>query len=59
MTAGLGNPALATGELFGAVTASVLALLVPFVCLALVAVLVVVALRKAGRAVRDRRAAAS
>jgi hypothetical protein len=59
MTGGLGNPVLATGELFGAVTVSVLALLVPFVCLALVAVLVVFALRKAGRAVRERRAAAS
>jgi hypothetical protein len=59
MTGGLGNPVLATGELFGAITVSLLALLVPFVCLALVAVLVVFALRKAGRVLRHRRAPAS
>ncbi|MGH2405860.1 MAG: DUF4126 domain-containing protein [bacterium] len=59
MTGGLGNPILATGELLGAITVAVLAILAPVSALGIVVVLVVVALRKAGRLLRRRGATAS
>jgi hypothetical protein len=51
-TGGLGNPVVATGELVGAVGISLLALLMPFIAVALVALLVIFGLRS----MRKRRA---
>ncbi|MGQ0548681.1 MAG: DUF4126 domain-containing protein [Armatimonadota bacterium] len=59
MTGGLGNPILATAELLGAITVAALAILAPIIALAIVIVLVFLALRKAGRHWRRRRATAS
>ena len=59
MTGGLGNPFLATAELLGAITVAVLATLAPLIALGMVVVLVTIAVRKAGRAVRARRARAA
>ncbi len=49
LTAGIGNPVLATAELAGAATASALALLVPVAALALVAASLGAVLWMAGR----------
>jgi hypothetical protein len=58
-TAGLGNPILATLELFGSILIAVLALLAPFIALALVAGIVVVAARRfSARRLANGRAAA-
>jgi hypothetical protein len=58
-TAGLGNPILATLELFVSILIAVLALLAPFIALALVAVIVVVAARRfSARRLANARAAA-
>jgi hypothetical protein len=46
-TGGLGNPVVATGELIGAVVVAALALLLPIVCLVLVALLLGAIIRKA------------
>ena len=55
-TGGLGNPIVATAELIGASTLSALAILLPLLAL-LVAVLLLVALWRAVRWVRNRRVA--
>lgn len=51
---GLGNPAIATGELAGAITVSVLALFAPYVALALALLFCVVAYRLLRRLFRQR-----
>ena len=55
MTGGLGNPAVATGELGGAVGLSALALFLPILALVAAVVLLLVGVRVAGRAWRARR----
>lgn len=54
MTAGAGNPVVATGELLGALALSLLGLLLPLLGAAVVIVLLVVMARRAGRLWRDR-----
>ena len=59
LTAGIGNHALATGELVGALGVSLLALAAPLAAVALVAVFCWLALRLLHRLFRNSRAAAS
>jgi hypothetical protein len=49
LTAGLGNPVVASAEGFGSVFASLLAILVPILCLVLVGAFCIFVIRKAGR----------
>lgn len=55
LTAGLGNPLLAAGELAGALLTSLLAILAPLLCLLLLLLLAVVVFRSAGRVLFGRR----
>jgi hypothetical protein len=55
-TAGLANPVVATSETAGALTISLLALLVPLICLAGIIVLLIWGSRQAGRLLRRARA---
>jgi Domain of unknown function (DUF4126) len=48
-TGGLGNPLIATAELAGSAIIALFAIIIPIVCLAIVALFVVFALYKAGR----------
>lgn len=54
-TGGAGNPVVSTLELAGAVVTALLAVLVPVVCLALVAFLLNFVIRKAGRVLFGKR----
>ena len=49
LTAGLGNPLVASAEWVGAVFTSLLAILVPILCLVLMGVFCILVIRKAGR----------
>jgi hypothetical protein len=49
LTAGLGNPLVASAEGFGSVLTSLLAILVPILCLVLMGVFCIFVIRKAGR----------
>jgi hypothetical protein len=49
LTAGAGNPSVSTLELAGSIVTALLAILVPILCLALIAFLSIFAIRKAGR----------
>jgi hypothetical protein len=55
LTAGAGNPVVATGELVGSVVLSLLALAAPLVALALAVIVLVVLARRVGTALRRRR----
>ncbi len=57
LTGGVGNPVVSTVELLGAGTTALLAVLLPLVCLVLVATLLVVAFRATGRIIFGRRPA--
>jgi hypothetical protein len=57
LTGGLANPLVSTVESIGAVVLAVLAILVPFACLAAVIALLAWATRKAGRILFGRRTA--
>jgi hypothetical protein len=59
LTGGLANPAVSTAETIGATGIALLAILVPLICIALVAVLLYWSARKAGRLLFGRRAARS
>src|SRR5512139_2796093 len=48
-TAGIGNPLFSTMELIGSIITAVLAILVPILCLALIAFLCIFVIRTAGR----------
>jgi hypothetical protein len=48
-TAGMGNPVVSTFELFGSIITALLAIVVPILCLALIAFLCIFVVRKAGR----------
>src|SRR4030043_1259724 len=50
-TAGMGNPLVSTLELVGSIITSLLAILVPILCLALIGFLCIFVIRKAGRVV--------
>jgi hypothetical protein len=54
-TAGVGNPVISTLELGGSIITSLLALFVPILCIALIVLLSVLIIRKAGRFVFGRR----
>lgn len=56
LTGGLGNPAVSTVELGGALILAILAVLLPVIGIALVAVLLFAVAKKAGRLVFGRRA---
>jgi len=58
MTAGVGNPVLATGELVGSVTLGLLGLLVPILGAAIVAVLLIALARRMSRQHQRHRARA-
>lgn len=49
LTGGLGNPLIATLELVGAVVTAIFAIVIPVLCLALIAAFGIIALFKAGR----------
>jgi hypothetical protein len=53
-TAGIGNPLVSTLELVGAIIVALLAILVPVLCLALIAFVIIVVIRKAGRLMLGR-----
>jgi len=53
-TAGIGNPLLSTLELVGSIVTALLAILVPILCLALIAFLCIFVMRKAGRFIFGR-----
>jgi hypothetical protein len=53
-TAGIGNPLVSTLELAGSITTTVLAILVPFLCLALIAFLCFFVISKTGRFILKR-----
>jgi len=53
-TAGIGNPLFSTLELVGSIVTALLAVLVPILCLALVAFLCIFVMRKAGRFIFGR-----
>jgi hypothetical protein len=55
VTGGLANPVVATAETVGATGFAILAIVVPLVCLALLALLLYWTLRKAGRLLSGRR----
>jgi hypothetical protein len=54
-TAGMGNPLVSTLELVGSIVTALLALLAPILCLALIALLCIFVMRKAGRLIFGRR----
>jgi hypothetical protein len=54
-TAGIGNPLFSTLELVGSIFTSLLAILVPFFCLALIAFLCIFVISKAGRLIFGKR----
>ncbi len=54
LTGGLANPVVATGELIGASTLALLAVLLPLLCLLAVVALIVVGVRASGRLVFGR-----
>lgn len=54
-TAGVGNPLIATGELAGSVTLSLVGLLAPLLAAVVVTVLLVVVASRVGRLLRERR----
>jgi hypothetical protein len=54
-TAGIGNPLVSTLELAGSIITALLAILVPMLCLALIAFLCIYVLRKAGRLIFGKR----
>jgi hypothetical protein len=54
-TAGMGNPLVSTLELVGSIVTALLALLAPILCLALIALLCIFVMRKAGRLIFWRR----
>ncbi len=54
-TAGIGNPVVSTLELVGSIVTALLAILVPMLCLALIAFVSVFVIRMAGRFVFGRR----
>jgi hypothetical protein len=53
-TAGIGNPLVSTMELVGSIITALLAILVPILCLALIAFLCIFVIRKAGRLIFRR-----
>jgi hypothetical protein len=53
-TAGIGNPIFSTLELVGSIFTALLAILVPILCLALIALLCIFVIRRAGRFVFGR-----
>jgi Domain of unknown function (DUF4126) len=53
-TAGIGNPLVSTLELVGSIITALLAILVPILCLALIAFLCIFVIRKAGRFIFGR-----
>jgi hypothetical protein len=53
-TAGIGNPLFSTLELGGAIFTALLAIFVPILCLALIALLCIFVIRRAGRLVFGR-----
>jgi Domain of unknown function (DUF4126) len=55
LTAGVGNPVMATAELIGSAALSLLGLLAPLLAAALVVILALVVIRRAGRFVQNRR----
>jgi len=55
LTAGIGNPLVSTLELVGSIITALLAILVPILCLALIAFLCIFVMRKAGRLVFGKR----
>jgi len=55
LTGGMGNPAVSTAELLGAILTALLAILVPLVCLAAVVALVILAFRATGHILFGRR----
>jgi hypothetical protein len=59
LTGGLANPVVATAETVGATGIALLAILVPLICIALVALLLYWSGKKAGRLLFGRRAARS
>jgi hypothetical protein len=48
-TGGIGNPVVSTGELLAAIVTALLALIIPFICFSLIAILIVFVLKKFGR----------
>ncbi len=54
-TAGIGNPLVSTLELVGSIITALLAILVPILCLALIAFLCIFVIRKVGRLVFGKR----
>ena len=54
-TAGIGNPLVSTLELAGSIITALLAILVPILCLALIAFLCILVIRKAGQFIFGRR----
>jgi hypothetical protein len=58
-TAGIGNPLVSTLELVGSIIAALLAILVPILCLALIAFVCIFVIRTAGRLVFGKRSSAS
>lgn len=55
LTGGLGNPLVSTAEAIGSMLTSLLAIIVPILCLVLLALLIILAVRKAGRLFFGRR----
>ena len=53
-TAGIGNPSVSTLELAGSIITAMLAILVPILCLALIAFLCIFVIRKAGRLISGK-----
>jgi Domain of unknown function (DUF4126) len=58
-TAGVGNPLVSTLELVGSIITALLAILAPILCLALIAFVCIVVIRKAGRLVFGKRSSVS
>ena len=54
-TAGIGNPLIATSELAGSIITALLAIFIPFLCLACIILFCILVIRKAGRFVFGRR----
>jgi hypothetical protein len=59
LTGGMANPAVSTAELLGAIITALLAVLVPLVCLAAVAALVILAFRATGHILFGRRSSSA
>ena len=54
-TAGIGNPLVSTLELVGSILTALFAILVPILCLALIAIFCISVIRKAGRFILKRK----